>query len=295
MQRANKLLLTMGSAMLISSGVAMAGSPTPYGAWSVNSGAITTNVACPSGFSCGAAITGDGFFQRQLTATDGTKYFQTIITPTGATAGGTGPALSTLEFTDENFVKQGGGTGIADSQNVSAAGTIANPGDFTSTTAINAGWAKASASENQIDLHQGLNDTTNQFTLDFTLQDASTNNSAPVVGINESVGLYTAGNPNSSPTDKQVFYLKQLKAPASGTSAALPAGATPATTISWATGDIIQAMWLGQEVTAGTGGAQDFGVQGYTNVTTPATASYSDQSSVGPWNWDATFGTAPSF
>lgn len=292
MRRADKVLLTMGSAMLISSGAAVAGSPTTYGAWSVTGGVITPSVTCPSGFTCGAAITGNGFFQRQITATDGTKYFQTIITPTGATA--TSGAISALEFTDENFVKQGGGTGIADSQHLSAPSTTANPGVFTSTTAINAGWAQG-VGENAIDLHQNVNDTTNGFTLDFTLTDASTDNTAPIVGINESVSLYSPTSVNSSPTDKQVFYLKQLKAAGAGTSVALPTGATPATTISWAANDIIQAMWLGQEVTAGTGGTQAFGVQGYTDVTTAVTASYSDQSAVGPWNWDTTFGTAPTF
>ena len=79
---------------------------------------------------------------------------------------------------------------------------------------------------------------------------------------------------------------------------ALPTGATPATTVTYSTGDIIQAMWLGQQVTGGTtGGAQLFGTQSYTvNPTTTATSvSYSDQTSVGPFNWDPVFGAAPSF
>lgn len=296
MRKANKLLLTMGSAMLISSGAAVAGPPAQYNAWSVSGGAITPSVSsngndatgCPTGFTCGAAITGDGFFQRQVTAGDGTKYFQTIVTPTGATASGSG--LSGLEFTDENFVKQGGGTGIADSQHISAAGTPSNPGDFASTTNINAGWAKTSASENLIDLNQSVTDAVNGFTLDFTLTDASTNNTAPVVGINESVSL--------GGTDKQEFYLTQLKASGAGTSTpTLPTGATGTGSISWAANDIIQAMWLGQAVTAGTGGTQGFNVQGYTNVTTGSTTSYSEQGPIptGPFSWDSTFGTAPVF
>jgi hypothetical protein len=108
------------------------------------------------------------------------------------------------------------------------------------------------------------------------------------VGINETVSL--------GGTDKQEFYLKQLKASGTGTSTpTLPSGATGTGSVSWVANDIIQAMWLGQAVTAGTGGTQVFGVQGYTNVTTGSTTSYSDQSSTGPFSWDATFGTAPVF
>ncbi|MEJ2653547.1 MAG: hypothetical protein P8173_17705, partial [Gammaproteobacteria bacterium] len=285
-------LITMGSAMLIASGAAMAGPPTAYGAWSVSGGAIAPTSPCPTGFTCGAAITGDGFFQRQITDSVGTQYFQTIITPVGATA--TSGALSGLAFTDENFVQQAGGTGIADQQNVSAPSTTANPGVFTSTTAINSGWAQG-AGENAIDLVQTVDDSaaTAPFTLAFTLTDASTNNTAPVVGINESVSLYSPGNPNSSPTDKQVFNLKQLKGPASPTSVSLT-GATDSTgagsivggvgTVNWVQGDLIQAMWMGQVVTSGTGGTQAFGVQTYTNVdgaTDAGSITLVDQSAIG--------------
>jgi hypothetical protein len=319
MRTANKLLLTMGSAMLISSGVVMADPPTSYGQYTVLNGGITPN-PCPSGFTCGAPTTGKGFFQRQLTDSSGNKYFQTIITPTsttpGTTYGTTANPLSSLDFTDENFVKQGGGTGIADSQHVYSAATTANPGDFSSTTAINSGWAKASAAQNAIDLHQNINDVTSGFGVDFTLQDASTDNSAPVVTLREDVSLYTAGNPNSGEDDKQVFVLKQLKAGSDG-STTQPVGAIPVTSISWTTGQLIQAMWLAQVVTSGTtASTQAFGVQSYTNVDKlnanqpDPTMSYADLNGIGSagapppagtatgpgtW-WDAAvFGTAPVF
>ncbi|MEJ2553094.1 MAG: hypothetical protein P8079_03525 [Gammaproteobacteria bacterium] len=325
MRKAHKVaLITMGSAMLITSGAAMAGPPTAYGDWTVSGGPISPNVTCPATFTCGAAITGDGFFQRQITDSTGTQYFQTIITPVGATAT-TATALSNLAFTDENFVQQAGGTGIADQQNVYAPSTVSNPGDFTSTTAINSGWAQG-AGENAIDLAQTVDDSAAQapFTLAFTLTDSSTNNSAPVVGINEQVSLYSPGNPNSDPNDKQTFYLKQLKA--TSASSEVLDGATDATgagvldtsvtpntgTIAWGNGDLIQAMWMGQVVTSGTsGGAQAFGVQTYTNVdgggvtANIGSVTLVDQSAIGSagagatgpgaW-WDSTvFGTAPTF
>lgn len=310
MRRADKVaILTMGSALLITSGAAMAGPPTAYNGWAVSGGTITPSVSCPSTFTCGAAITGDGFFQRQITASDGTKYFQTIITPTGATA--TSGALGSLAFTDENFVQQGGGTGIADQQQVTAPSTTANPGVFTSTTAINSGWAQG-AGENAIDLHQNVTDagtgslTTNpNFNLDFTLQDASTNNTAPVVGITEQVSLYTAGNPNSDPNDKQEFVLKQLKAPSAGSANLI--GATDSSgfgsisagtgTVSWDANNLIQSMWMGQVVTSGTGGTQAFGIQTYTNVdgtnSNAGSVSLVDQGSIGPYSATNT-GTTPN-
>lgn len=313
MRRADKVLLTMGSAMLISSAAALADPPTPYGQYSVNNGTITyspttpsgTDATCPSGFTCGAAITGNGFFQRQITQ-GGVKYFQTITTATDATA--TSGQLATIDFTDENFVKQGGGTGIADQQQVHAPSTTLNPGDFLSTTAINGGWAKASASQDAINVTQTISDTVNGFDLTFNLADASTNNTAPIVTIDEAVSLYTSTNPNSDPADKQHFYLYQLKGPASPSSVSLPSGAIPTTSLSWAQDEIIQAMWLGQAVTAGTGGVQAFGVQSYSNVTAGTQISYSEQgaigsngppstASTGPGTWwdTSVFNTAPTF
>lgn len=301
-------LITMGSAMLIASGAAMAGPPTAYGAWSVSGGTISTTSPCPTGFTCGAAITGNGFFQRQISDSAGVKYFQTIIAPTGATA--TSGALGSLAFTDENFVQQqGGGTGIADQQNVFAPSTTAQPGNFTSTTAINSGWAQG-AGENAIDLHQNVTDpgpagtlaTNPNFNLDFLLSDASTNNTLPVVTINEQVSLYTPGNVNSNPNDKQDFYLKQQKATALGSVSLTGATDSSGTgsisggvgSLSYAANDLIQSMWMGQVVTSGTGAtAQPFGVQSYSNVTNPGTISLVDQGSVGPYSFTDT-GTTPN-
>lgn len=299
MRRANTVLLTMGSAMLISSGAAMAAPPIAYGQYTATAGVITPS-ACPTGFSCGAAITGDGFLQRQVTDTGtGNVYFQTIILDKGSTiAAGTGGTadLSTAPFADESFVLQGGGTGIADSSHVYATPTAPDTSTFTGDTALNVGWAKGTG-EDLINVSQVIDDP-NKATMAFTLTDASTDNSQPIVTIDETVWMAdaTGANPNN---DRQHLYLKQLKASASGTTVALPAGATPSTTLSYAANDIVQVMWLGQQVTGGTsGGQQLFGTQAYTvNPTTTATSiSYSDQTATGPWNWDTTFfGAAPTF
>lgn len=294
MRRSNTVLLTMGSAMLISSGIALAAPPISYGNFSASAGAITAG-ACPSGFSCAAAITGDGFLQRQVTDTGtGTVYFQTIIVDKGSTIAD-GTDLSAATFADESFVQQGGGTGIADSSHVLAGPVAPDTSTFTGDTQINVGWAKG-PTEDLINVNQTINDP-NKAVMIFNLTDNSTDNTNPVVTLDQTVWMAdgAGNNPNN---DRQHMYLKQLQAASSGTTAALPTGATPATTLSYNAGDIIQAMWLGQQVTGGTtGGAQNFGTQSYTvNPTTTADSiSYSDQTVVGPFNWDTTFGTAPTF
>jgi hypothetical protein len=310
MRRANTVLLTVGSAMLITANVALAAPPISYGQYTAATGTITTGAVsggtftandCPSGFSCGAAITGDGFLQRQLTETaSGSVYFQTIILDKGTTAssGGSGYVdLSAKPFADESFVLQGGGTGIADSSHVFATPVAPDTSTFTGDTAINVGWAKTGP-ENAIDVHQIIDDP-NKANLDFRLTDASNDNSQPIVTIDETVYMAdgAGNNPNN---DRQRLFLKQLKASAGGTTVALPASNPPvATTVTYLANDIVQVMWLGQQVTGGTtGGAQLFGTQSYTvNPTTTATSvSYSDQTATGPWNWDtAFFGAAPTF
>lgn len=273
-------LLTVGSVTLLSAGVAMAGSPIASGNFTTTGGSITASCAGVDAGGCGTPITGDGFLQRSIVV-GGVTYFQTIVLPQGASG-----SIAALPFADESFVKQGGGTGISDSSHVIGASALPDTSVFSGSTAINSGWAKPDASTNLIDLHQNVTDAPNNFSVDFTLTDASTDNTQPIVGITQNVALNTSG-------DLQKFYLKQLKAPSNGTSLALPAGATPGTTISWTAGDIIQAMWLGQQVTGS--GTQLFHVQGYTDVTSTASNSYSDQTSAQPSSWDTTFGTAPTF
>jgi hypothetical protein len=284
----------MGSAMLISSSVAMAAPPIGYGQYTATAGVITTN-PCPAGFSCGAAITGDGFLQRQVTDTGtGQAYFQTIILDKGSTIAD-GTNLTNATFADESFVQQAAGAGIADSSHVFATPVAPDTSTFTGDTLINVGWAKTPA-ENLITVNQNIDDPGKASML-FTLTDNSTDNTNPIITLNETVYMPPTSGPATG--DKQVFYLKQLQATAGGTTVALPDSNPPvATTVDYLAGDIIQAMWLGQQVTGGTtGGAQLFGTQSYTvNPTGAATSvSYSDQTAVGPFNWDPVFGAAPTF
>lgn len=284
MRRANKVILTMGSAMLISAGAAMAGPPAPYNDYTANNGTISAT--CPTGSfdSCGTAITGTGFFQRSVVIA-GKTYFQTIVLPNDANVTGAGD-IANLAFADENFVQQGGGTGIADNQHLFASGTATNPGDFTADTSINSGWAKTGT--NVINLTQSISDSAAAFDLGFTLASDGVSDQANSVAVTQSVKLNTA----STSTDKQVFDLRRLLKTDTGTTVALPGSAG---TIAWASNDVIQAVWMGQQVTAT--GTQDSGFQSYSNVTSGTQVSYTDQTATGPWSYDTSAfgGSAPTF
>ena len=282
MRRANKILLTMGSAMLISSGAAMAGPPgsISYNGFTASNGDITST--CPTtADSCGTAITGKGFFQRSIVI-GGTTFFQTIVLPSDANVSSAADVAG-LAFADENFVQQGGGTGIADNQHLFANGTTSNPGDFTADTKINSGWAQGTGPV--IDLTQDVNDAAAGFDLGFSLLGDGTNTTS--LTVTQDVSLGSSG-------DKQIFDLRQVTSTANGDTSAFALPDSANNTISWSAGDVIQAVWMGQAVTAT--GLQNSGFQGYTNVTTNATATYTDQTTVGPWNYDSTdFGTTPTF
>jgi len=285
MLRRHKILLTMGSAMVITSSAAMAGPPggIAYNGFTATNGTISA--PCPSAASsCGAAITGNGFFQRSLVIS-GVTYYQTIVLPTGANVAS--PAdLTNIGFSDENFVQQGGGTGIADNQHLFAATTSSNPGNFTANTAINSGWAQGTGSV--INLNQTVNDPATSFNVGFSLTGDGTNTTS--LNVTESVNL--------GGTDHQNFDLRQITATSAGNTSAflLPNGSS----IAWVSGDVIQAVWMGQQVTAS--GAQLSGFIGYTNVTSNVAVSYTDQTATGPTTgafngtYDTTvFGAVPTF
>lgn len=93
------LLTSMMIAQLMSA--ALAAPPNPYDQWQAthlgcSDGAVLEE-SCPAGFTCGAAIFGDGFVQRTVTEDSGTQYFQTIITDSSGS-----PAL------DESYIRPGG-------------------------------------------------------------------------------------------------------------------------------------------------------------------------------------------
>ena len=307
MRRANKITLTMGSAALIAAGAVSAAAPVAYEQWQaaqVNGqteiqtlgGAPLANPAnCPTGFTCGSAVFGDGFLQRAITDTaSGAQYFQTIITDKNV-AGLPG----TLGFYDESYVRSGVGSsqnvpGIAGKQRVTDLGiTQANTNVITSNE-LNIGWA-SSPNTPTLNISQTVRQTNVGFSTGFSLVDlpttgtprSGTNGELRTITLDQSVALSPDQQGNS--TENQVFALRQLDAPANG-SLTLP-GATP---VAYTAGQAIQAIWLGQDMPS-TG--QVFGFEGYSNVTAGGTiSSFTLAAPVTPQNWPtAVFGAAPTF
>jgi hypothetical protein len=306
----NTVLLTMGSAMLISSSVAMAAAPTHFGQFTATNTTGTSDITapCPTGNAadCTGAITGDGFLQRQVTI-GGKAYFQTIILEKGATVspiGGTGPDaayadLSTVKFADESFVTANNtgctgpscGTGIADTSNVYADNSGSGSSDtsvFNTTATILVGDFK-DPTDNQIAVDQTIKDpTTTKTNIAFNLTDASTDNSSPVITISSTV--YLNQDPSAVPADTdphQTFYLQQLKVDSASAGGVLPdlatlgSTTTTGTQVSYAANDIIQVLWVGQTVASDTTttppSIQAFGVESFSvnpnGYTAPATAT----------------------
>jgi hypothetical protein len=328
------LLTTMGSALLISSNIALAAAPTTFGQYTATldtNGASVISAPCPTGneADCTGAISGDGFLQRQVNINGG-SYFQTIILEKGTpvSAYTTGPStgladLSAVPFADESFVNASNsnctgptcGSGIADSSSVFADNTTSGGSDtskFNTTATILVGGFKDPA-DNQIDVTQTINDPTTLTNIGFQLQDASTDNSQPVIKINSTV--YLNKDPTATPalTDPhQTFYLQQLKATSSGSLpdlSTLGTATTTGTQVAYAANDLIQVLWVGQTVASDTTTTppttQSFGVEAFAvnpnGVVAPATSptasqSYSSQAAVGsstnnPFLWDTVFGT----
>ena len=286
MRRAIKFALTMGSAALIVSGAATAGPPTPYDQWTAVGGDIrasngTDPLSCPTGFSCGSGVVGDGFLQRALTDdTTGVQYFQTIITDTGATG-----SPGDLPFSDESYVRSalGGSStvgGIAGKQRVNDAAS-----ELFTTSELNMGWAQdVGAAAPQLDLQQSVSESSTGFSSGFNFRLES--DSSVQIDIDQEVLLLD--NTGLSDNDKQVFALRQLGAPSAG-SASLPNGAT----FDWTTDENIKAIWVGQDMPST---AQVFGFQSYSSVDDLSSlASHFSLSETGPWDWAPVFGTEPSF
>jgi len=306
MRRANKIALTMGSAALIVAGAVTAAPPVPYDQWQAtklsNGTTEIQNSAgtpladpstCPTNFTCGAGIIGDGFMQRTLTDSTGTQFFQTIITDKGVAG-----QPNTLGFSDESYVRSGGSSnGIAGRQRVTDLG-ITQPGtNLVTSNELNLGWA-SSVGTPAIALSQSVTQADLGFSTSFGLTDmpvapgaptgSGTNGELRTIALDQSI-LLSPGTQGS--TDKQVFALRQTDAAAAGN---LTVGTQAP--IPFAAGEAIKAIWIGQNMPS-TGG-QVFGFEGYSNVNQGdvPVSFFTLAAPVEPRFWDtALFGTAPSF
>ncbi len=290
MSKAFRTASSAGAVGLLLSGAAMAASPTgSFDAWAVTGGTITTTEACPTGFTCSTAITGEGFFQRQITETSsGNDFFQTIITDKAA-SGDPGA----LAFSDESYVRTGNVGGLANKQQMQE---LTNTGTLTETfegsTELGTGWANDGAND-VTQIYQGIiaDDTAEgaeDFDAKFWLRQLGNQGAAgKLMRISSQVDIQEATGTEGAGT--QSFVLVDLigaENPASG-SASLGDGES----VSWQAEDRVKAIWIGQDMSAIDGVGQEFGFTAYENLTTPALVnafSLSGGSAVEPIDWDTT-------
>lgn len=289
MSKTYKAVSSMGAAALVLSSAAMAAAPTSFDAWSVTGGAINMDTACPVGFTCATAVTGDGFFQRQITDGSGNDYFQTVITDSGATG-----APGALSFSDESFVRTGNVGGLADKssiQDTSTTGTLTET--FSTSTSLLTGWAADGAtdgSEDQVMIYQGISaiDTAAEaedFRTDFWLD--QTGNLGAVgklmritssVDIQEEVG--------GTPAQVQDFVLVDRAGDQVNLGGVDVDGGGD--DVTWTAGQNIKAIWVGQDMSQIAGVAQEFGFTSYENVTGGVLASEFSLTDSAAISWDTT-------
>ena len=270
MSNSYKAAGSVGAAALILSSAVLA--VPPFDKWSVSSGTISATCDAGSLSSCGDALVDKGFFQRMITGTDGTTYFQTIITEDNATAGSLD--LDSLLFSDESFVRTGNVNGILDKQRISE--TVANAGSgpttytsFSASVQLGSGWGGES-----LTLTQYLEDTSDGFQTDFIFK--QTGPSANPIAKGMKITAYVPIEKG----DDQDFVLVDLQGDyTQGAGTVSLVGDNNPGTVTWAVddtagsnggvvGDRIQAIWIGQNLSSIVG--QQFGFTAYDNKTTAA-------------------------
>lgn len=291
MSKAFRAASSVGAAALLLSGASMAASPTgSFDEWSVSGGTITTTSACPTGFSCATAVTGEGFFQRQITETaTGNDYFQTIITD--KTASGNPGALT---FSDESYVRTGNVGGLADKshmQEQTVTGTLTET--FEGSTELGTGWANDGTNDvtqiYQAIIADDTADGAEDFDAKFWLKQLGQEGAAgKLMRISSQVDIQeaTGADPGFGTQDFVLVELSGDENPAAGT-ADLGADGS----IGWEAEDRIKAIWVGQDMAAIEGVGQEFGFTSYEDFTSSpelvGSFSLAGGAAVAPIDWDA--------
>ena len=278
MSKAFKAAGSLGAVALVLSGAAMAAAPFAGGnngfdQWTVTSGTVsitdldaaTTGVQnCPAGWTCSPAVTGDGFYQRQVDDGAGNSYFQTIITDKGVTGSPGG-----LSFSDESFVKTGNTGGLADKSSISDVSTVGTLTEtFTTSTELNTGWA-APVGGDEVKIYQGIiaTDTAAEdFRTDFWLAQLGAS------GVNGKLMRITSNvEIEVSSGAVQDFVLVDRNGTDYVAAASTSAGGD---SVDWANGDNVKAIWIGQDMSAVLGVNQQFGYSSYENVDGTSTTGF---------------------
>lgn len=280
MKSSYKTAYSVSAIALVLAGAAHAdASKSTLDQWSVSSGNI--NATCPTGFSCGAALTDDGFYTRLIKEDgSGKQYFQTIVTMPGATAT-TQADLDKLVFADENFVSFSNNNGIIDKQRLYQKETLPIPLTpdthdviFRNGSVIGTGWAK-----DFVELTQHISDPAasggDGFQTDFIFKQVgyadAPNNKFPT-GKGMKLTSYVPLGPTAQ-GDKQDFVLVEMQGDFVAADGSVTLDGPPGTTLNWSgdtaagantgtKGDRIQALYIGEQLSVA---GQAFGYTGYTN------------------------------
>jgi len=279
MSKAFKTAGSVGAVALILSGAAMAAAPFAEGfdKWDATAGTIALDYdagagvqTCPTGFTCASAVTGEGFYQRQITDVSGNDYFQTIITDKTATG-----APGALTFSDESYVRTGNVSGLADKTQMleeTTNGTLTET--FQGSTELGTGWANAAlgqGSGNAADvalIYQTIEaeDTgagNEDFDARFWLRQTGPEGAA---GKHMRISSKVDIQESTTEPGSQDFVLVELSGAVENTAGG-SIGLGAGNTIDWDAGDRIKAIWVGQDMAAIVGVQQEFGFTAYEDFT----------------------------
>lgn len=285
-----KAVWSVGSAMLILSGAAMA-QGLPAGV-AFGSAGVSTGCTLGDANTCKVIAGGtNGFVQRQFSVGSKT-YIQTVIDD--AVKSG---------FSSEDFVQlqsQGSVQGVASKLTIDQTAS-----GFKTTSNIMAGWAHSSGLTGKttanIDLSigdAGVTGQNNAFKSDFKVStefdgaNATNPNTIGFLQVDQSAGL-------GATADKQVFRTI-IKPAATDQAAAFKMVGDPGTGVSWTKGQMIQATWVGQSI-SGIGAFSTESVQNIANPASPTATFATSLVDAKPANWTAggvmttEFGAAPTF
>ncbi|MDH4274298.1 MAG: hypothetical protein OEW08_04595 [Gammaproteobacteria bacterium] len=186
---------------------ALAAPPVAFGNWGqASNGAVSAS--CPAGFKCEVSVVGAGILQRILTASNGNRYIQMILTDGSGTA-------STTSL--ESFVKaDNAATSVP---GISARQTLVQTGaanTINSNTEINTGWANTAGAP-AVKISQVMGSTAVPglgFATAFDLsvnQNAAGQSTGYFMGIRQEVvgAAIAMGTGLSTGGDKQTFVIRQ--------------------------------------------------------------------------------------
>jgi len=296
-------------AMAVSTSSAFANGHPQFGQWSDTGGTISGH--CQAGWSCTTVADGTGFIQFMAkNDTSGETYIGTIVSDPNNTAD--------RSFSDESYVRMEicNGTcatpvdngGIAAQQNIferSTDGTV-----FDSDVLIQTGTNFGSATTPYIQITQTLEDQNGAGTATVRGDDFASNfyysaydTSATPDGVRDGfqmeidqiAGLQSATDATGTANDVQSFTYREAAGVAQTGAGSLTVPGQNA--VSYASGDDIKAVWLGQEVDIGATGSLggSFSYLSFENKDAAAGATgiatdFDLTSSAGPTGatWDAT-------